>query len=136
MRYVFGSAALSAALFFARFSFAESPAPPQVEARRLSDAFAAVAEKVSPSVVQIEVTVREQTPQVVRWYKNPQTTETPVQRGMGSGVIFNADGAILTNNHVVEDALSIAVRLRDGRILAARLLGRDPATDLAVIHVA
>ncbi len=135
MRYFIGPVALAAALFVAGRSRAENPSPPQAEARRLSDAFAAVAEKASPSVVQIEVTVREQTQQVVRWYKNPQATETPVQRGMGSGVIFNADGAILTNNHVVEDALSITVRLRDGRILAARLLGRDPATDLAVIHV-
>jgi Do/DeqQ family serine protease len=111
------------------------PPSQAAEARRLSDAFAAVAERVSPSVVQIEVTVREQSEQVVRWYKNPSSNETPVARGMGSGVIFNAEGAILTNNHVVEDALSITVRLRDGRILPARLLGRDPATDLAVVRV-
>jgi Do/DeqQ family serine protease len=112
----------------------ETPATP-AEARRLSDAFAAVAEKVSPSVVQIEVAVREETPQIARWYKSSTGSETPVQRGMGSGVIFNAEGAILTNNHVVEDALSITVRLRDGRILPARLVGRDPSTDLALIRV-
>ena len=111
------------------------PAAP-IEARRLSEGFAAVAEKVSPSVVQIEVNVREPTPQGIRWYKSPSGSgETPIQRGMGSGVIFNADGAILTNNHVVEDALTITVRLRDGRLLPARLVGRDPATDLALIRV-
>src|SRR3954452_23553153 len=109
--------------------------PSQLEARKLSDAFASVAEKVSPSVVQIEVAVREQTPQIIRWYRGSPNGETPVQRGMGSGVIFNADGAILTNNHVIEDALSITVRLRDGRILPARLVGRDPSTDLALIKV-
>jgi Do/DeqQ family serine protease len=116
-------------------AMAADPPATQAEARRLSDAFAAVAEKVSPSVVQIEVTVREETPQIVRWYKSGTGSETPVQRGMGSGVIFNAEGAILTNNHVVEDALSITVRLRDGRILPARLVGRDPSTDLALIRV-
>src|SRR5689334_11468985 len=90
---------------------ASSPGPrseSQAEARRLSDAFAQVAEKVSPSVVQIEVAVREQAPSVARWYRgSPYTSETPVQHGMGSGVILSADGAILTNNHVVEDALTI-----------------------------
>jgi serine protease Do len=117
-----------------RTAFAEPAAP--VEARRLSEGFAAVAEKVSPSVVQIEVTVREPNAQTLRWYKNPSgTAETPVQRGMGSGVVFNSEGAILTNNHVVEDALTITVRLRDGRLLPARLVGRDPATDLALIRV-
>jgi Do/DeqQ family serine protease len=108
----------------------------QAEARRLSDAFAAVAEKVSSSVVQVEVAVREEEPAATRWYRGSGTsTEMPVQRGVGSGVVFNKDGAILTNNHVVEDALSIAVRLRDGRLLPASLVGRDPSTDLALIHV-
>ncbi|MET0594244.1 MAG: trypsin-like peptidase domain-containing protein [Polyangiaceae bacterium] len=127
-------AALSLILTTGSAARAEPAAP--IEARRLSEGFAAVAEKVSPSVVQIEVTVREPTPQTMRWYKSPSGAgETPVQRGMGSGVIFNADGAILTNNHVIEDALTITVRLRDGRLLPARLVGRDPATDLALIRV-
>jgi Do/DeqQ family serine protease len=134
MRRSLRSAVLVAMLAGHRAAAADPPAT-QAEARRLSDAFAAVAEKVSPTVVQIEVAVREETPQIVRWYKSSTGSETPVQRGMGSGVIFNAEGAILTNNHVVEDALSITVRLRDGRILPARLVGRDPSTDLALIRV-
>ena len=104
------------------------------EAKRLSDAFVQVADKTGPSVVQIDVTSREEkTDPLLRWLV--KGGESPVARGMGSGVIFTADGAILTNNHVIEDALSMYVRLRDGRYVPARLLGRDPSTDLAVIKI-
>ena len=104
------------------------------EAKRLSDAFVQVADKTGPSVVQIDVTSREEkTDPLLRWLG--KGGESPVARGMGSGVIFTADGAILTNNHVIEDALSMYVRLRDGRYVPARLLGRDPSTDLAVIKI-
>lgn len=104
------------------------------EARRLSDAFVAVAERVSPSVVQIDVTARdEQADQVLRFFGRNQ--DTPIARGTGSGVVFTNDGAILTNNHVIDHALTINVRFRDGRFLPAKLVGRDPGTDLAVIKV-
>jgi serine protease Do len=107
----------------------------QAEARRLSDAFVSVAERVSPSVVQIDVTARdESSDQVLRWLGRG-SGDSPVARGTGSGVIFTADGAILTNNHVVDEALTINVHLRDGRFLPARLVGRDPETDLAVVKV-
>src|SRR5262245_24994384 len=107
----------------------------QAEARRLSDAFVSVAERVSPSVVQIDVTSRdERADHVLRWLGGG-AGDSPVARGIGSGVVFTQDGAILTNNHVIEEALTINVHLRDGRFLPARLVGRDPATDLAVIKV-
>jgi serine protease Do len=57
-------------------------------------------------------------------------------RGTGSGVIVSADGYILTNNHVVEDATDIEVRLNDGRNLKAKVIGTDPKTDLAVVRIA
>jgi len=106
----------------------------QSEARKLSDAFVAVADKVGSAVVQIEVTARDESAdQVSRFFG--RNGEGPIARGTGSGVIFTADGAILTNNHVIDNALTINVRLRDGRYLGARLVGRDPATDLAVIKI-
>jgi len=114
------------------------PTPAQIqastaEAKRLSEGFVAVADRVSPSVVQIDVTAREGRPDV--FSRVFGRGEEPIARGMGSGVVFTPDGAILTNNHVVEEALTINVRFRDGRYLPARLVGRDPATDLAVIKV-
>lgn len=59
----------------------------------------------------------------------------PTQQGSGSGVIIDSKGLVLTNNHVVADAVSIRVRLDDGRALDAEILGRDPLTDLALIRV-
>src|SRR5690606_20099761 len=112
-----------------------SSAAALTEARRLSLAFASVAEKVSPSVVQIEVAVRDPRATMVHFAGLPIGAEAPIQRGNGSGVVLTADGAILTNNHVIEEAFAISVRLHDGRVLPAKLLGRDPATDLAVLRV-
>lgn len=58
-----------------------------------------------------------------------------VEQGVGSGVIFDANGYIATNNHVVEGAKEISVSLADGRILTGRVLGADAVTDLAVVKV-
>lgn len=63
--------------------------------------------------------------------------EQPQQRsGLGSGVIVSADGYILTNNHVVEDADQIEVSLNDGRKFQAKVVGTDPESDLAVLRIA
>ena len=61
--------------------------------------------------------------------------QSPAQSGLGSGVIISADGYIATNNHVVEGADTLTVTLDDGRELTAKVVGRDPLTDIAVIKV-
>jgi Do/DeqQ family serine protease len=105
------------------------------EAKRLSDGFVAVADRVGSSVVQIDVTARDQKADLFSRFLGRSGGDEPVARGTGSGVVFSSDGAVLTNNHVVEESLTINVRFRDGRVFPARLVGRDPATDLAVVKV-
>ena len=58
-----------------------------------------------------------------------------VSEGAGSGVIISADGVIVTNNHVIDGASKITVRLRSGKEYEAKLLGADNATDLAVVKI-
>lgn len=87
-----------------------------------------VVERVKPAVVQI---VTEQAGQRT----DPLSGSTSRQRGIGSGVIFDSAGRILTNHHVVAGARSMTVALPDGRTFDARLVGVDPDTDLAVIQI-
>jgi S1-C subfamily serine protease len=87
------------------------------------------ADKVSPSVVYIEV--RQQVRS--RRGRDPQAPRET--RGSGSGFIFTPDGFILTNSHVVHGATGIEVTVSDGRKYVAELIGDDPDTDLAVIRI-
>ena len=57
------------------------------------------------------------------------------QRSGGSGVIISTDGYIVTNNHVVEHATKLRVKLNDGRVFDAKIIGKDPTTDIALIKV-
>ncbi|SPF48149.1 putative periplasmic serine endoprotease DegP-like (fragment) [Candidatus Sulfotelmatobacter kueseliae] len=83
-------------------------------------------ERVSPSVVNIEVH------QSAGRTRSGQPRE---RQGGGSGFVFAPDGLILTNSHVVHNAARIGVTLADGRRMPASLIGDDPASDLAVIRV-
>lgn len=114
---------------------AQPTAAASAEARRFASVFSTVAERVRPSVVQLEVTVRDNSATVYRWFKGIPSAGTPVRRGVGSGVIVSPTGHIVTNNHVIDGAIAISVRLHDGRLLSATLVGRDIATDLAVVKI-
>ncbi len=72
-------------------------------------------------------------PQQGRGYQQqPQTQE---RRSGGSGVILSEDGFVVTNNHVVNDATSVRVKLYDGRVFDAKVVGTDPTTDIALIKI-
>jgi serine protease Do len=64
----------------------------------------------------------------------PQQQERPVE-ARGSGFIISADGTVVTNYHVVKDALSVSVTLDDGTVLPAKVVGKDPRTDIAVLKL-
>ena len=76
----------------------------------------------------------EQLQQFFKRFGEQQSPRRTV-RSMGSGFIINAAGYIVTNNHVVEGATDIRVKMADGRDMAAKVVGRDPKTDLALIKV-
>ena len=88
-----------------------------------------VAEKVRPAVVQIV------TEQAAAGGRSDRQGGRGAQTGIGSGVLFDSAGYILTNHHVVADARTIDVALPDGRTFEAKRVGTDPDTDLAVIRI-
>ena len=103
-----------------------------------------VSPAISPSATVPPVTVTGSTLDAVREAAVAKVRPTVVQvnvvtgsgKGLGSGVIFDSRGYIITNHHVIADAQSIQVTLYDGTSLPARLVGTDPLDDLAVLKVA
>ena len=90
-----------------------------------SSATIAVAAKVSPAVVRITVTGAT----------NDGNNGVIPSTGVGSGVIFNSNGWILTNHHVVVGGEKFDVELKDGRVLSGKVYGIDTLTDLAIVKV-
>jgi serine protease Do len=110
----------------------------------LSEAFVAISEAVTPAVVSIytETTRRpsEGRPELPDEYREffrmPQGEDEPVpMEGGGTGFLITEDGYVMTNNHVVEGAETIRVTLLDRSVHDARVVGRDPTTDVAVIKL-
>jgi serine protease Do len=124
--------------------------------------FARLAEKLSPAVVNVSTTSQGETPQHFGggggggggggqspfgggdphefWepferFFGPLPKRPFKQRSLGSGFIINRDGYILTNNHVIENADEIVVKLENEKEYKAKVVGRDPKTDIAVIKI-
>lgn len=132
-----------------------------IESRSLPGSFAPIIERVAPAVVSIRVTGHA--PQAMAEEGGPgldipepfkrffgeefgknmtpnggnggHPRRAPLIQGMGSGFFIDADGHVVTNNHVVADAEKIEIMLKDGEIYQATLVGRDPKTDLALLKV-
>jgi serine protease Do len=118
-----------------------------------SSSFAGVVKRVAPSIVKITIQMSPRhaslgngddgsqvpglnDPFFRQFFGNriPVVPEIP-ETGLGSGVIVSPDGYIVTNNHVVDGSKQVTVTLTDGRELQARVVGRDPQTDIAVVKV-
>jgi len=129
---------------------APSNAPPAGPSMQLPD-FASLVEQYGPAVVNVSV-VSKPTRQSMRGFPSDSEDDpfsdffrrfgmpmqpsqpTPV-RGMGSGFILSGDGYILTNAHVVADATQVTVKLTDRREFAAKVIGADTRTDVAVLKI-
>ncbi|MFN2570337.1 MAG: Do family serine endopeptidase [Gemmatimonadales bacterium] len=115
------------------------PLPLARAAADLGEAFASVADHVKPAVVFVKserhqrTTNRRLPPGFEDFFQAPRRPE--IEQGTGSGFIVSQDGYILTNNHVVQGADRVTVRLLDNREFTATTVGTDPSTDVAVIKI-
>lgn len=127
------------------------------DAEEISSVFRHVAAETMPSIVSIEATTRprqvemgngplnqedfpfreffKNDPRFREMFENPRRMMTPRRRGEGSGFIIDSSGIIMTNNHVVQGADEIRVRLHDGREFVATEVKTDPRTDVAIVRI-
>jgi serine protease Do len=112
---------------------------------KVNSSLAPIVKKVAPSVVKIEIKIGPKdapinnpipdNPFFRQFFGGQQRMHVPPQHGVGSGVIVTRDGYILTNNHVVDDADEVKVSLQDGRVFTAKVIGKDPKSDVAVVKI-
>ena len=128
---------------------APAQAPATAPARGLPD-FSALVEQYGPAVVNISTTARVRTQaqqfqipgepgdpfyEFFRRFQNPEPQGDSIRKGVGSGFIVSADGYILTNAHVVDDAAEVTVKLTDNREFNAKVIGADRRTDVALVKI-
>ena len=133
-----------------RLGYAQSGTKPTVQDVKpladASNAFVSIAEHVTPAVVSIQTerdararaTPRSRgrvPPGLEDFFQQFDPQRQSPQEASGSGFIVSKDGHILTNNHVVEDVDRVTVTLTDHRVFRAKVIGRDPTTDVAVIKI-
>jgi len=152
-----GGILVASSLDFTHFGYAQSATATQTTGKPTttqikpvadaSNAFVSIAEHVTPAVVSIQTArdprqsdasprMRGRVPPGLEDFFNQFGPQQPQpQEASGSGFIVSADGYILTNNHVVADADRVTVMLTDQRVFKAKVIGRDPTTDVAVIKI-
>ncbi len=128
-----------------------SPAPASARVTGLPD-FSGLVAETGPAVVNISVTEKAQRPmmgggepsesgddplsQFFHRFQMPSPEHAPPSHGIGSGFIVSPDGYVLTNAHVVADASEVTVKLTDRREFAAKVIGADKRSDVALIKIA
>jgi serine protease Do len=138
------AATLASGVAYVPMSWAEEAIPGAHIANELSEAFEHVAETITPSVVTISTESKPKKGKTPKG-KDPlkdffgedffdKMAPTP-QRGLGTGVIVDEQGHILTNNHVIGESDEVSVRINGDRTVKAKVVGTDPRTDLAVIKI-
>jgi Do/DeqQ family serine protease len=136
---------------------ASAPAPAAAAAPAVAagaSSYATVVDQVTPIVVPVRVAKKAKVANTSLPFDDPRFREffgrnffgrdfdegngrmrVPRQQGLGSGVVINGDGYILTNHHVVDGADTVEVELADRRVLTAKVVGDDAPSDLAVLKV-
>lgn len=141
------SLVISAAILSSSLALASAPTmaawPSTVDGQTMPS-LAPMLEKATPAVVSIAVKgthqVKQNVPNIFRFFGNPNQNQGQSQqrpfRGLGSGVIIDADeGYIITNNHVIDKADEIIITLKDGRQLEAKKIGSDADSDIALLQI-
>ncbi len=106
-----------------------APPPPLVAGHEAPLSFAPIAKRADPSVVTVTTLVEEAEADVFG------RARRRVSKGLGTGFIVDKDGIILTNNHVIDEAKSILVKLSNDKEYPAKIVGKDPRTDVAVLKI-
>jgi Do/DeqQ family serine protease len=112
---------------------------PAAHAPAIENSFADAVARAGPAVVNIYttrvLTERILPPEFDKYFQDQPPVRQQVQGSLGSGVIVDAEGHVVTNNHVIAQAQEIRLQLADGRVTAVTIVGTDPDTDIAILRI-